>query len=319
MAYNTAIKKVGEVVEYIESSIHDKITLDSIASYGGLSKYHLHKVFKAITNKRLMDYVRNRKLSNSLDDLLYTDLKIVDIACNYNFDYEQSYIRSFINKFRISPNQYRKDKPALTITDKIDLNCLIPLRNDGFIVEPVIKVKPQFMTIGKSHKIYFADNLHFNTANNVGNDFFYNDRPGIKNAKFPDVYIGIIKYMPDYCDYKYYIPSVEVTDMDTIPEGLTGIKIPTRKYVVFKYIGFEHPKYATEVSLSELYNYIFKEWLPESNYEFSYDYHIEYIDESIAREDYCEIEIYVPVKDTKFTHGNKKYNETLYLSDSSIK
>lgn len=42
-----------------------------------------------------MEYVQSRKLTSSLNELLSTNMRIIDIGLNYGFDYEQSYIRAF--------------------------------------------------------------------------------------------------------------------------------------------------------------------------------------------------------------------------------
>ncbi|MDP4093122.1 MAG: effector binding domain-containing protein [Bacillota bacterium] len=296
MLTTNALKTIENVIDYIEANLQEKISLDSIADNSGLSKYHLHKIFKAITNKKMMDYVRNRKLTCSLNELMNTDLKIIDIAYEYNFEYEQSYIRSFLNAFKVSPDKFRREKPSVGVTDKINTNYLIPIGELGVTIEPVIKIKPRFPVIGIKHQIYFQDNLDFHIANTVGNDFFYNHSPEIQNAKHPDVYLGLVKYIPGVTDYKYYIPCLETCNLENIPDGMTGLTVPSKKYAVFKYIGFHHPRETTIESLKKIYSYIFEVWLCNSEYTFADDYHFERIDAGIAKEDYCEIELYIPVK-----------------------
>ena len=112
MSKKTSADKTSSVIEYIEANIREKIDLDDISCHVGLSKFHLNRIFKAITNRQLMDYVRNRKLTLSLFDLLNTSLKISDISAEYGFHHEQSYIRSFKNTIGLSPNQFRIEKPA---------------------------------------------------------------------------------------------------------------------------------------------------------------------------------------------------------------
>ena len=53
---------VAACVNYIENNIYNKITLDDVAQQSGISKYHLHRMFKSLTGESLMEYVQSRKL-----------------------------------------------------------------------------------------------------------------------------------------------------------------------------------------------------------------------------------------------------------------
>jgi AraC family transcriptional regulator len=59
--------------------------------------------------------------------LLYTDKNILDIALDYGFDYEQSYIRAFKREFGITPGGLRKNGQMVKITppfnQKNDQKC----------------------------------------------------------------------------------------------------------------------------------------------------------------------------------------------------
>ncbi|MCX7710164.1 MAG: helix-turn-helix domain-containing protein [Clostridia bacterium] len=294
MSKTNTLKRIENLIEYIEGNIKNNITLEIAAEHTGISKYHLHRIFKAITDKSLMEYVRNRKLARSIKELINTDLKIIDIAAEYGFDYEQSYIRSFKNTFNISPAKVRKERTEIQITEKINLGLAIPVE-DGIFLEPKIVLRPKFLTVGIKHKIYFEDNLHFHIANQVGNDFFFNHRHKIHFAKNPDVYIALIKFVPNE-NYKYYIPSIEVSSIEDIPTGMVSTTIPASQYVAFKYIGLHHPKHLTQPALLSTYNLAYN-WIMNSHYQIVDEYRFERIDNSTSREDYCEFEIYFPVKE----------------------
>jgi len=83
---------ISSVIELIETTIREKTTLDDVSDRTGLSKFHLHRLFKSLTGCSMMEYARKRKLTVSLHELLQTDLRIIDIALEYGFEHEQSYI-----------------------------------------------------------------------------------------------------------------------------------------------------------------------------------------------------------------------------------
>jgi len=45
----------------------------------------------------------------------------------------------------------------------------------------------------------------------------------------------------------------------------------------------------------EVYEYIYGSWLPASPYRLGGDFRFESIDDEIEREDYCEVELYLPI------------------------
>ena len=92
----------------VEKGIRTGINVDILAKSYSMSFRHLQRIFKAAFKQTLTDYVRSRKLAVSLDDLLKTDLNLLDIALEYGFSYEQTYIRAFKREYRITPGYLRK-------------------------------------------------------------------------------------------------------------------------------------------------------------------------------------------------------------------
>jgi AraC family transcriptional regulator len=92
----------------VEKGIKTGINVDILAKRYSLSYRHLQRIFKTTFKQTLADYIRSRKLAASLDDLLKTDLKLFDIALEYGFGYEQTYIRAFKREYGITPGHLRK-------------------------------------------------------------------------------------------------------------------------------------------------------------------------------------------------------------------
>lgn len=92
----------------IDKRICDGINVSILAKKYTLSEGHLRRLFRYSINRTIADYIRSRKLTISLDDLLKTNINILDIALKYGFDYEQSYIRAFKREFGITPGDLRK-------------------------------------------------------------------------------------------------------------------------------------------------------------------------------------------------------------------
>jgi len=95
----------------IEKGIREDINASILADKYTLSERHLRRLFKFTFKQPLGSYIRLRKLTASLDDLVKADSNILDIAIAYCFSYEQSYIRAFKHEFGITPGDFRKAKP----------------------------------------------------------------------------------------------------------------------------------------------------------------------------------------------------------------
>ncbi len=287
------LNDLGEAVNYIERNIKNKISLEDIAASLYLSKYHFHRFFRAATNKKLMEYVRMRRLSLSLDDLLYTDLKIKDIAAEFGFEHEQSYSRSFRKAFGISPSQFRLNKQQVPIVDKLDLSAIVAL-DVGIILSPSIVVRPEFYVVGVEHSVLVEENYNTGLANKLAKDFYYNHSKRIMNAVDPNILISLSAYKAITSNESMYLPALEVMDLNSVPKGMIGKKIPTHKYAVFRYIGSHSVNEITLKTLNGIYNHI-QTWLHHSQYIQNGGFHFEMIDNRISKDDYCEASIYIPV------------------------
>ena len=92
----------------IEKGIRDGINSNILAQKYSLSEGHLRRLFKFTFKQSLSDYIRSRRLIESLNDLFKTDAKLIDIALEYGFGYEQSFIRAFKLEFGMTPGELRK-------------------------------------------------------------------------------------------------------------------------------------------------------------------------------------------------------------------
>ncbi|MDR0268685.1 AraC family transcriptional regulator [Paenibacillus sp.] len=285
---------IEKATEFIECNLSRKIALDEIADACYMSKYHLHRIMSAAARRPLMDYVRARKLASSLDMLLHSDYPIMHIAQEHGFEYEQSYIRAFVSEYGVTPARFRKGRFAIKLTEKINIAGLKPIDN-GIIFETGFVLKSAFYLVGNRH--YFSPEMNWNeqTANKVGNDFFYHVRDQIPNALYPDTYIGFTKWVEGDPNSNSYLPSVEVPSNTQVPAEMSCEWVKTHKYAVFQYIGDIHPKQLTYQHLSSIWSYINDEWLPNSGYVIADPFFYESIDVSVANDHYCEVNLYIPI------------------------
>jgi AraC family transcriptional regulator len=103
-------KLLEVVLNEIEGRIKENINAGFLAGILGLSSVHLQRLFRFAFKQSIGSYIRSRKLTASMWDLLNTDSNLVNIALDYGFEYEQSYLRSFKREFGVTPGAFRKTR-----------------------------------------------------------------------------------------------------------------------------------------------------------------------------------------------------------------
>lgn len=82
---------------------------------------------------------------------------------------------------------------------------------------------------------------------------------------------------------------VEVEDLNSIPEKMSALVLRGGLYAVFLYKGLS--------TNTEIFNYIFSKWLPESEYTLDHRPHFELLGEKYKNNDpNSEEEIWIPIK-----------------------
>lgn len=286
------INMIHNLIQLIEENIREELDLDALAKETGLSKYYIDRLFKAITGQTLINYVRGRRLTLSLDDLVNTRLNIIDIAQEYQFSYEQTYIRAFKQQFQMTPAQYRRSHCDMPEVKVLDISNLY-LTGKSLLTEPRICSLPQFYLQGIEREIVHSHNYFHQDTNQLvkewGNDYF----PYIKNMVAPSVYIGLVQYN-DNPFGRIYAACTEVKAPAYASPPVKSYTIPAHEYAVFRYVGLHSPYDITFKALQSLYNKI-NDWKGKNDYMQVGGFHIERLEMKKCDSDYCEMDIYVPI------------------------
>jgi len=277
----------------IENGIKNNIYASVLSRKYDFSEGHLRRLFSFAFNQSIAAYIRSRKLAASLNDILETDANIIDIAVEYGFEYEQSYIRTFKREFGITPGDLRKTRQVIQI--KAPLHLFDDRRLDnGILFGPDFVMVPQFHVMGKRHHLSFSD---MRTEPLLAKQFMENERKLIKKAIDPNVLIGLscnINIQEGQFDY---VPSLQVADLKNIPPGLCGETFETSMCARFRYIGQHGYSGITGNIVSMMSNAVGN---------FAQDEQAKYvlvsdksnfimIDDNLYDGTYCQIEWYTPV------------------------
>lgn len=95
------------VLDYIEDNLDGEIDYNKIAFISASSKGMFQRIFAIITDMTLSEYIRKRKLTQAVFDVLDTDLKIIDIAVKYGYNSATAFCAAFKNFHGITPSYAR--------------------------------------------------------------------------------------------------------------------------------------------------------------------------------------------------------------------
>ena len=242
MLYNSTMLKPYDFLEGILNEIEDglkkNVTSEILADTFSLSSTHLRRLFQFAFGQSLGSYIRSRKLSASIEDLLQTDLNVLDIALEYGLEYEQTYIRAFKREFGLTPGELRKTGQIVKIKPPLQLFDFNKM-NDTVFFGPDIVVVPQFHVVGKKYELRLSDVATL--PETYAYDFYNNERKKIPNALHPDVLINIAtRILPPApatgAGHCFFMPSVQVKSLDTIPDGFEHYTFPTSICARFRFI-----------------------------------------------------------------------------------
>ena len=102
------IKKIEQVVRYIEGHFKLPITLDEICSEVMYNKYTVCHTFKEVTGSTVFDYINFLRIHYAIERLKEKDNSILEIAAESGFSSATYFNRVFKNMVGCSPSVYRK-------------------------------------------------------------------------------------------------------------------------------------------------------------------------------------------------------------------
>ena len=104
------IKRVNTILEYIENNLESDLSLESVSKIAFYSPFHLHRLFKAITNETLNSYVTRKRIERAAMQLIYNkELSVSEIALQNGFSSHASFTRTFNKFYGQNPMQFRNN------------------------------------------------------------------------------------------------------------------------------------------------------------------------------------------------------------------
>lgn len=101
-----------KLMQYVDAHFRETITLDDMAKFVMLSKYHISRIFKREVGMTISTYINMRRILHAKNKILQGG-KIINIfnECGYN-DYSTFY-RAFVRIAGISPEEFKQKAEKL--------------------------------------------------------------------------------------------------------------------------------------------------------------------------------------------------------------
>ena len=99
------IKIITAAIDHIESHLHEKLDLETVAKAVHYSKYHLHRMFTDTVGLTIHDYVQRRKLTEAAKLLVFSGRPIIEIAMIAGYESRQAFSDAFKAMYKKSPNR----------------------------------------------------------------------------------------------------------------------------------------------------------------------------------------------------------------------
>lgn len=98
---------VQQSINYMKANIGRKLTLSEIAGNARYSPSHFGKIFAAKTNQTPLDYFNQMKIQSACYYLVFTSLKIKEIAWKLGFYDQYHFSKAFFRYMNTTPSMYR--------------------------------------------------------------------------------------------------------------------------------------------------------------------------------------------------------------------
>lgn len=279
-------KIIEDAIDYIEGNITEDLTVGRIAEEVNTSAFYFQRGFSMLCGYTVGEYVRMRRLSIAGEELLSSDVKVIDIAMKYGYDSPDSFTKAFTRFHGSTPTDVRRGGAMLKSFAPLHIKLTL---DGGSTMEYRIEKKQAFKVMG------VAKNFSYENANaevpQFWNEVFMQseERPvmGMYGVCFDEEMAGN--------EFRYMIAD-DYDAEQAEAKKLDVHEIKEHTWAVFPCRG------PMPLPLQEVNRRIFSEWLPASSYEIAEGYNIEYYsnpeDFKMGVQDHeYYAEVWIPVKE----------------------
>lgn len=280
------IGDMNRALEYIEENIQHDILSDDVAKVAHLSKFHFLRIFDVLTGITLGAYIRQRKLSIAVKDVVSTNMKIIDIAYKYGYETPEAFTKAFKKLHNIPPSKARKNKENLKAIPPISFQ--ITVKGEMKMNYKIIS-KEEFKVAGVSKHITSKNGENLKIIPKFWDEVCSGGTYKILDKNQGNLgVLGICYNFNKELDEFDYIIAIEGNTLEG-KKNYEVVNIPKNSWAVFESIGpMPH-------AIQDVIHRIYAEWFPATKYQHAGGPELEvYLPGDPSAEDY-KCEVWIPV------------------------
>ncbi|QUI22763.1 AraC family transcriptional regulator [Vallitalea pronyensis] len=257
-------------ITLIEKNLKNTISLAEISRQCGFSYYYFSKLFKTVTGYSPKSYILARKISESVDDLLNTNQRVLDIGLKYGFGSPETYTRAFKRIMHKNPNEIRKDGK---VNSRLLLKPITKQTLNRF--NHALDKSPEFVELNERQLMGIPFYYNISMKSDLSNSWslFMQNLSTIPYIKKRERFYQMQYWFPDQDDDStFFFIAVEVERIESVPIQFVAKTIPAGTYMKFRHKGRSN-------QVGYTYQYIYEEWLPNTDYRLSEHFNFEHYGE----------------------------------------
>ena len=245
------LRHLDVVTDYIYTHLDDDLSLETLARVSGFSRYHWHRIYRAVRGETAAQTVRRLRLERAAAMLTETSWPVERIAWKSGFTGTEVFSRAFLRAYRTTPSRFR--------TGEFPASPGSPVMSSGSGSTSSVSQDPGWAVRAETRRGYrLAVSEHCGSYLDIGRAFSrVRDRVGSGSLM-----VAIYEDDPDAvppADLRSAAGTVVDPGMK-IPHGLAERMVPDGRYAIMRYIG----PYS---SMHAAYRWLYGRWLPSSGEE----------------------------------------------------
>lgn len=283
-----------EALHFVERHLEEELSIKEVTAQFEKSHWYFQRLFRSVVGLSLGNYLRLRRLSEAALLLRNSDLRIIDIAMQFDFGSQEAFARAFKAFSQVTPTEYRSDRNWVLLEFQ---NALTDEKIEYFWND--VQRTPHLIQFPE--KILYGTRVDFNSHFEEGSDCatkvvahwqgFLKRKKNIRSQICPQMYGVALSSEKEMREKTLsYFSSVETDDLTQ--------NLPDHEYLALQsglYAAFENRGLAQK--RSSLMDYVYGIWLPQSSYKRGTGYDFEVFDHrySLGNENSISF-LYIPIK-----------------------
>lgn len=276
---------MAQAIDFIEAHLCEDIAVGDIAAAVSYSIFHFCRTFNQVTHHTPYDYLMRRRIAEAARELLQTDKKIIDLACEYQFANPETFSRAFKRVFDAQPNHWRKQPAGQSprVMPRLSLAHLEHIAKGPYL-KPVIMDREALQLAG------VMTLLQANAFNSIDLwQIFVNDLQQRDELDAHEVYSLTIQAENVDRTNQFYLLGVPLADTSAVNDAWVIKTLPAGKYVRFIHKGLQR-------DLPLTFDYIYFTWLPQTPLRLASPYILVRYAPGFEDSDSAECETYLPIE-----------------------